>query len=620
MLEPLNRRHLLDSLRPPADYDLDEAIGTTFSLDLMTLLTVPLAFALSDWEDDDGRPTGDPLALLEAIRQYADRTHIFCQAGGIYLPKGNKLFLSHLEGTVHEVVAPRKGGIFHPKVWILRFEPTYEGDPVIYRVLVLSRNLTFDRSWDTVLVLEGELRDRERVIRRSAPLGAFVAALPGMMTQRPTRQLRGVVKTLSHEIRRVQFDLPEGFEDMHLHPLGIAGTEEWWFSGRRQRTLTISPFLDPKVLSDLADEEDGDVLVSRLDQLQSLPAKAFESFREVYFLTPDANPEDDEEDPDAETNDETLSGLHAKVYVANDGRKGRIWTGSANATQAAMRKNVEFMVELIGKKSFCGVEAVLGVEGQKGMTRFQDMLSLYVPEENQGVDTSAQIEADRCKLQIRIALASSKLGVLVQEADGPDMYDVTLHVPAMSGVRGVSDLALKVWPVTVHEDTGKAITFSDGASVTFSGASFESLTTFYAFELRARFHDEEITDRFVLSVPVEGMPTDRGERVLRALLKNRGRVMQFLLFLLAENGDIGAHLAGRADGEGNGDNPVASVFAGTSLLEPLVNALHQDPQKLDRVARLVDELNASEDGKKLLPDRFMEVWEPIWAARKEIWK
>ncbi len=76
---------------------LDQAIGTTFSLDLMTLLTVPLAFALRDIEDDDGGPMQDPLALLEAIRRYAERTHIFCQAGGIYLPRGNKLFLSHLE-------------------------------------------------------------------------------------------------------------------------------------------------------------------------------------------------------------------------------------------------------------------------------------------------------------------------------------------------------------------------------------------------------------------------------------------------------------------------------------------------------------------------------------------
>ena len=87
MLEPLDRRHLFDALRPPAGYDVDVAIGTTYSLDLMALLAVPLAFALFDWEDDSGKVTADPMALLEAARRYAGKIHIFCQQGQIHLPK-----------------------------------------------------------------------------------------------------------------------------------------------------------------------------------------------------------------------------------------------------------------------------------------------------------------------------------------------------------------------------------------------------------------------------------------------------------------------------------------------------------------------------------------------------
>ena len=317
MLEPLDRRHLLESLRPPAGYDLDQAIGTTFSLDLMTLLTVPLAFALSDIEGEDGKPLQDPLALLEAIRRYADRTHIFCQAGGIYLPKGNKLFLSHLESVVHEVVAPKSHGVFHPKVWVLRFKSHYEEDPVIYRVLVLSRNLTFDRSWDTLLLLEGELRDRERAIRQSTPLGEFIAALPRMMTGASTKRLRATVRSVSHELSRVQFDLPPGFEDMKFHPIGLPDTDDWWFEGRIKRMLTISPFVDPTMTAELAGPADGDVLVSRLEQLQQLPEEALKCFERVYFLPPDAEPETTGDD-DSDEDTETLSGLHAKLFVADD--------------------------------------------------------------------------------------------------------------------------------------------------------------------------------------------------------------------------------------------------------------------------------------------------------------
>ena len=87
---------------PPAGYDVDVAIGTTYSLDLMALLAVPLAFALFDWEDDSGKVNADPLALLEAARRYARKTHIFCQSGQIHLPKQRSPLFYELERVVKE--------------------------------------------------------------------------------------------------------------------------------------------------------------------------------------------------------------------------------------------------------------------------------------------------------------------------------------------------------------------------------------------------------------------------------------------------------------------------------------------------------------------------------------
>jgi len=51
MLSTRDRRLLLDALRPPTGYQLDRGIGSTFSLDLLALLTAPLAFTFFDWED-----------------------------------------------------------------------------------------------------------------------------------------------------------------------------------------------------------------------------------------------------------------------------------------------------------------------------------------------------------------------------------------------------------------------------------------------------------------------------------------------------------------------------------------------------------------------------------------
>ena len=148
MLEPESRRLLLDALRPPVGYELDRAVGTTFTLDLISLLAAPLGFAMFDRESADGRLVCDPMALLQSVRRYADRIDIFCQAGKIAVPPQHRALLTYLESSVHEV-RPRRhpDAIFHPKVWAIRYrrtgEPPQAEGHVIYRILCLSRNLTF---------------------------------------------------------------------------------------------------------------------------------------------------------------------------------------------------------------------------------------------------------------------------------------------------------------------------------------------------------------------------------------------------------------------------------------------------------------------------------------------
>ena len=122
MLGTRERSLLLDSLRPPAGYRLQRAVGTSFTLDLMALLTAPLAFTFFDAQDEDGAPLADPVALLEALRRHAEKVTLFCQAGAIEVPKPDQTLLAYLEGSVIEVQPRHEGGIFHPKLWVLNFE------------------------------------------------------------------------------------------------------------------------------------------------------------------------------------------------------------------------------------------------------------------------------------------------------------------------------------------------------------------------------------------------------------------------------------------------------------------------------------------------------------------
>ena len=48
MLEPGKRLLYLEELRPPEGYQLDRAIATTFSLDLLSLLMAPVSMVLHE--------------------------------------------------------------------------------------------------------------------------------------------------------------------------------------------------------------------------------------------------------------------------------------------------------------------------------------------------------------------------------------------------------------------------------------------------------------------------------------------------------------------------------------------------------------------------------------------
>ena len=634
MLEPLDRRHLFDALRPPAGFDVDVAIGTTYSLDLLALLAVPLAFALFDWEDDSGKVTADPLALLEAARRFARKIHIFCQEGQIHLPKQRSPLFHELERVVKEVRAPNNRGIFHPKIWVLRFTSATKGDSVLYRLLCLSRNLTYDRSWDTVLRLDGELLDRDLAIAANHPLGDFIKALPKLMVQPVEDDLRKTFSKVQDELRRVRFTLPNGIEQARFHPMGLEEPQDWWFPGRCEQLLAVAPFVDGISLKRFASRTQGNCkLVSRLEQLQELPADLLAKFADVFYLHPDASEVEDSEatasadDQRPDESDalddaapETLTGLHAKLYITDAGWKSSLWTGSANATSAAFSRNVEFLVELVGKKSDMGVEAFL--KRLKGQTRFADLLHKFEPQEIVVEKDAEARAAEKLAERVRAALLDLSIKASVSPIPDSPEFKMVLSRCAVTGARFQSEsVAISCWPVTLPEREavdGRGLVSGD--FILFPRLTFEALTAFMAFDVRANFGKSTHRLRFVLNLPVEGLPNDRPEHMLHLILQNKKQVLRMLLLLLADSGAdalIGltqAHGTSDADHAENGRHDLGDI----ALFEPLLRTLEQSPAKLTRVARLISDLEKTPGGTELLPPGFMKIWTPIWTVAQRL--
>lgn len=249
ILGPKERMKLMEQFRPPQGFRLDCVIGTTFSLDLLSLLMAPLAMVMFEHEDKD-EALKDPTAMLEALRLTTDRIAVFCQKGRISVPQKENYLFSYLEPMVIEVEMDDQNGVFHPKIWLLRYSGKER--KIVYRFLCLSRNLTFDRSWDTVFSIEGEYDStRQRAFSKNRPLSDFVAALAKLSRNVSPSVLRNI-KLMTDEVLRVRFDF-EPFEDMVFHPIGIEGYKKGPKIDGYNRTLIISPFLSQDMLESLGE-------------------------------------------------------------------------------------------------------------------------------------------------------------------------------------------------------------------------------------------------------------------------------------------------------------------------------------------------------------------------------
>lgn len=616
LLDPSNRAVLLDALRPPEGYVLDHALGMSFTLDLLALLVVPLEFTLFNWKDEEGKPSVEPIALMEAVRQTAGKLTVFVQAGAIAVPRRVQLLYSYLEGTVHELAAPRRGGIFHPKVWVLRY--TADGGSTKYRVICGTRNLTFDHCWDTALVMEGDYKGRKNAFARNHALGDLVAALPAMAVRSLPEEVREETNRIQHEVRRVDFEIPEAFERYEFSALGLEGSPRWPFPTSCRRCLIVSPFIGERMLSRLSEASDEALLVSRPETLREVDAAILERFATVWELNEFAEGEPHE--PEGEllpTTDNELptAGLHAKLYAFENGWDASLFTGSANATEAALGLNVEFLVALHGKRSQCGIDQLLGIDEEGTTLRTLLVEHIVGAVERDDVQKALELHVE----SIRKAISTMQfIGSITPDGDNPETFGLSLRVRGKRTLKLEEGIQIACWPITLIRERASQIVELDGKELAaFYGMSLEALTSFIGFEIKAKRNDRTAEARFVVNVPLVGLPVaERNARILRSLFKDRAQVLRLLLLLLASDEEEAREAllrTGAIDDEGRDASGVDEL----PLLEPMVKALARDPDRLKHVKRIVDDLASSQETAHLLPEGFDEIWKPIWETAEK---
>ncbi len=614
MLEPERRHLLLDALRPPVGFVFDTAVGTTFTLDLVALLVTPVAFALFDVEADDGTPLANPIAILEAVRRYAGRVSVYCQAGEIAAPAEYRGAFAYLEQTIIPVTAPRAGGIFHPKVWLVRFRRSDGARR--YRLLCLSRNLTFDRSWDTIVRLDGEPTDDPEP--RNEPLSAFIASLPAMAVGTIAPSRAALARELAEEVLSVRWDgLPDGLALERFWPLGHNGQSAWPFDGDVRRMLVVSPFVGPELVDRLFDPRRADVLVSRAETLDRLGLGITKQIRRTCVLQPTAVNGSTADAPSADhpqpgVDDGELEGLHAKLYVADAPWWSRIWTGSANATEQAFARNVEFLVELRGRNSVHGVGPLVD-PGSPGQVRLANLLDDYLPALEPPGETDEEA-ALRSLDALARRLASLRWTAVVTPGSD-DTFTIEVTGAGKDVPRLPRNVTAAIRPVTQGQAVSTPLTgFGKAMSSSFS-TSFEGITAFFRIDLATRDGSAEVGKAFLVAADLLGAPENRLDRLLVSEIHNRSDLVRLLLLLLGSLDPSWGDLVDFMKGKPPIEWSLNASLGSEALLEPLLRALSRDPDRLDDIERLVTELVQTPEGRELLPEGWAALWEAVVATR-----
>ncbi|UOY96806.1 phospholipase D family protein [Arthrobacter gengyunqii] len=599
MLDAGNRQALTQQLRPPAGFRLVHAVGTTFTLDMTSALSVPLSFVAGS-----GEQFTNPVAVLTALRKVSDRVDIFCQAGNIRVPQGASDLLALLEPMVHQV-SVRGGGLFHPKVWVLEFEND-DGERR-YRFLCGSRNLTPDTSWDLLVRLDGAPTDT--VQPGNTPLQEFLTALCPLASVPPEQSRVNRIHSLADRIATVEWELPEHISLLAFRPLGVqtdpepeslvsylrnpqtaAGLNPDPAAAKTigYKKLVISPFLDDILLGRILDttRTDKTHVFSRADQLDLIAPNTISNKRFCFrsfddTITPEMG------DDGASTSGDDLTGLHAKAYFCDYGFQTHVLLGSSNATNAGFNKNVEFLVEMRGLKSKIGVDTIL--------TSLED-----VPfNDYSGTGGQQRSDDDEMRFHLDSKLREAAARIFLLDAvpeQGPDtsgLYAVTLEHDWTPPARLSATVRLVTLRTPVFEVGGPS---EPGASsLRYRNVPLADVTPYLVLSLTDP--ESELTATAVVQGVLRTDPDGRLDEIVARQLDNPDKLRQFLLlFLSPEDAPPGAGFAGLPWRFGAGYQAGASA----GLFETLVTAL-ENPNaseifsELEPVIQRLVKLNGESD-------------------------
>ena len=601
-------------LMPPVGFHIERAIGTTYSLDLETLTAVSIALGLI--EDTDSELMNNPLSMLSALQKISDRIVVFCEAGQIKLPAKSNALCLILEKIVVTVSLPysrKKKGFpaFHPKTWLLEYRN--EDDEKRYRFVVMSRNMTFDHSWDVACTLDGDSSFTGGV--DSQPIVDFLKFLRNHLNKdlanycRQKDDLTYLIKNIS----TVSFYPEDDFSECEVLPLGIGDrsydmASSWLLTENFHELVVMSPFLSGSVIKCFNDARKTlpgttRTLITRRSELSKISNGEASNFS-VYVMKDEivdgersisdgekkkysaicaeldeksATRYYEEEIPQESSNQD----IHAKIYVRSKDNITDLFLGSMNASYAAIYANVEMMLRLRIRKSIINGEKFLNdIMGEDRESNKNPFELVSLDNVNEAADPTVQERIEQLiKKVCRIDMAA-----MVEQSG--DRYNIHITAEPYSPIEGV-----KIRPLRSNKESTLL------PEISFEALEMLQLSEFYVLAVTI----EDCTLERVIMIPTVGIPEGREAEVIRNVIKTKKQFIEYVAFILGDDYVQSFLENKKASGVYGAWDQNSSMPA---VYEKMLKTAVSDPDRLREIQYITKAIQEEE----IIPPEFREMY------------
>lgn len=587
---------------PMEGYELDYAIGTSYNLDLESVIFLPIALFFGEDLEITDKASNE---MLTALTQVPDKVHLFCQKGKIGAPYYYHQILEFWGENIEQIEMDSYNASFHPKIWLIRY--TSKNKPTYFKFICTSRNLTKSTDWDIAITIDGFVGETD--IKANQALLDFTKFLDKQAKKK-------IKKEFLDDISKIKFDLKTEAQLYAFHPIGNGWKNPIFTADDvHEELLVISPFLDAVSTASLTKKANNIAVLSTKYELDKLPENIvsknvkFYNFNTLLELDPlfadEGSQVSDTSTPHLEEESEfaQATSLHAKLYVTTDKKKNSWYIGSANCTNPAYsNRNIEFLTSITSHdNSLLSTTEVLKIltDTEKNSEGF--FLPYHKSEVISDIENE-QLEKDfrrtifdLSKLDISATITANTNELYNYEVNitNPNIYkreNWEIYVQPLSGMKGAK-----------HLITDKKVQHFE-----FLDFQIHRLTPFFLFTI---METGKPLKQLVVKLDID-FPDNRMKKIFSSLIENWEKLMKYISYLLSkENVEPMIDLVSDPEEKTVNTENHSSWQSQFPIYEKLLKASSRDEHALRQTIQVVDLLKEELDanGNLLVESDFKDL-------------